>query len=411
MKTTYDTELPLLSVKRLLFIRSALFSFVYVLFLTCSNGFAQGLPFELPQVDIVYTWVDGQDPEWIKVRNEWASKEGKAQIGSDAHSDARFRDNQELRYSLRSLNQFVPFVRHIYIVTCGQRPKWLKDHPKISFVTHEEFFKNKSHLPTFNSHAIESNLHRIKNLSEHYIYMNDDFFFGREVSFEDFYSPNGDKVKIYLSKKQKMVSEKPSSKDSGYRAANKNTSCLLDSVFGKKKRYTHTHTPYPQIKSLVNTIEAMFPQIFELDSSHRFRSLHDYTLTNGLIPYTAYYLKRAEIGGASFMTINYGKDFKQDKERLRTILEKRVTFFCLNDSPGMNTLESLKLVESFLKVYFSTPAPWEEIPEVTSEKGITRQSEKAKESSSHKEKRKQFDRIAAKIEAKMKAKKRGKKAK
>ena len=34
--------------------------------------------------------------------------------------DSRFRDNDELRYSLRSLEQHAPWLRHIYIVTNGQ---------------------------------------------------------------------------------------------------------------------------------------------------------------------------------------------------------------------------------------------------------------------------------------------------
>ena len=60
----------------------------------------------------------------------------------------RYRDNEELRYSLRSVWQFAPWVRNIYIVTNGQVPKWLNlDNDKIWIVTHEDIFKNKSHLP------------------------------------------------------------------------------------------------------------------------------------------------------------------------------------------------------------------------------------------------------------------------
>ena len=40
-------------------------------------------------------------------------------------SASRYRDNNELRYSLRSLAKFAPWIRHVYIVTNGQIPYWL----------------------------------------------------------------------------------------------------------------------------------------------------------------------------------------------------------------------------------------------------------------------------------------------
>ena len=53
-------------------------------------------------------------------------------------SASRFEDNEELRYSLRSLERFAPWVRHIYIVTNGQLPYWLNlENPRVTIVTHE----------------------------------------------------------------------------------------------------------------------------------------------------------------------------------------------------------------------------------------------------------------------------------
>ncbi|XP_076472169.1 N-acetylglucosamine-1-phosphotransferase subunits alpha/beta-like isoform X2 [Babylonia areolata] len=104
-------------------------------------------------------------------------------------SNSRFEDNEELRYSLRSLERFAPWVRHVYIVTNGQIPYWLNlDNPRITVVTHQELFPNKSHLPTFSSPAIESHLHRIPGLSDKFLYLNDDVMFGSEVWPDDFYT-------------------------------------------------------------------------------------------------------------------------------------------------------------------------------------------------------------------------------
>ncbi|XP_067654930.1 N-acetylglucosamine-1-phosphotransferase subunits alpha/beta-like isoform X2 [Haliotis asinina] len=109
---------------------------------------------------------------------------------------SRFEDNEELRYSLRSVEKFAPWVRHIYIVTNGQLPYWLDlESSRVTVVTHEEIFPNKSHLPTYSSPAIESHLHRIPGLSDKFIYLNDDVMFGSEVWPDDFFSyATGQKV-------------------------------------------------------------------------------------------------------------------------------------------------------------------------------------------------------------------------
>lgn len=111
---------------------------------------------------------------------------------------SRFADNDELRYSLRSLERFAPWVRRVYVVTNGQIPSWLNlDTPRLTLVTHEEIFPNRSHLPTYSSPAIETHLHRIPGLSQRFLYLNDDVFFGKEVWPEDFYTHTaGYKVRL-----------------------------------------------------------------------------------------------------------------------------------------------------------------------------------------------------------------------
>ncbi|KAL0195972.1 hypothetical protein M9458_009544, partial [Cirrhinus mrigala] len=104
-------------------------------------------------------------------------------------SASRFEDNEELRYSLRSIEKHAPWVRHIFIVTNGQIPSWLNlDNPRVSVITHQDIFQNQSHLPTFSSPAIETHIHRIPGLSQKFIYLNDDVMFGKDVWPDDFYS-------------------------------------------------------------------------------------------------------------------------------------------------------------------------------------------------------------------------------
>ncbi|GMF21838.1 unnamed protein product [Phytophthora fragariaefolia] len=158
-------------------------------------------------VDVVYTWVNGTDPRWKREKDFWHKhwiasltgqplpvwgQEADVKGRDDSNSDNRFRDNEELRYSLRSLEKYAPWVRHIYVVTDGQIPSWLDiESPKLSIVKHRDMFANESHLPVFSSPAIEWNLDNIPGLSDMFLYFNDDVFLGSPVRPEDFVSQAG----------------------------------------------------------------------------------------------------------------------------------------------------------------------------------------------------------------------------
>jgi hypothetical protein len=152
-------------------------------------------------IDVVYTWVNGSDPEFLS-QLEYYRNEGKILNSSAAGSRRRFADNQELKYSLRSLEKYAPWIRNIYIVTNGQVPNWLRvDHPRLKIITHHEIYSlgdSVDHLPTFSSPSIETHIHRIPNLSRRFLYFNDDVFLGTRVHPEDFISRSGTQ-KIYLS--------------------------------------------------------------------------------------------------------------------------------------------------------------------------------------------------------------------
>ncbi|XP_068729613.1 N-acetylglucosamine-1-phosphotransferase subunits alpha/beta-like [Montipora capricornis] len=147
--------------------------------------------------------VDGKTVKLAPAFLIWApfhSVLGHSPKDNDADvSASRFADNEELKYSLRSVEKHAPWVRNIYIVTNGQIPSWLNlENPRLKIITHQELFVNKSHLPTFSSPAIESHLHRIPGLSQKFIYLNDDVMFADNVWPDDFYThANGQK--IYLT--------------------------------------------------------------------------------------------------------------------------------------------------------------------------------------------------------------------
>src|SRR5690606_34630446 len=126
---------------------------------------------------------------WIAAFDAWVGGVAGASDRRAAH-ESRFRTHDELRYSLRSLARYLPWVRSVYVVTAGQVPDWLRPDDRLRVVDHREILPAEA-LPTFNSQVIEAHLHRVDGLAEHFIYFNDDFFVARPLTKEHFFEPNG----------------------------------------------------------------------------------------------------------------------------------------------------------------------------------------------------------------------------
>ncbi len=152
-------------------------------------------PMDKP-IDFVVTWVDGSDPTWCEQRDFYAKELGRASTADSG--DPRFRDWDIFRYWFRAVEQYAPWVHNVYLVTCGHVPEWLKtDAPKLKVVKHTDFIPEE-YLPTFSSITIELNLHRIKDLSEHFVYFNDDMFLNQSVIPEDFFSGRKAELHSYI---------------------------------------------------------------------------------------------------------------------------------------------------------------------------------------------------------------------
>lgn len=125
------------------------------------------------EIDFVIPWVDGSDPEWIKLFNQFAPDAIKKDVDI---SDERFRDYGTLKYWFRGVEKFAPWVRKIHFITNGQKPEWLNlDNQKLHWVKHSDYIP-KEYLPIFSSHPIELYMHKIEGLAEHFVYFNDDVF-------------------------------------------------------------------------------------------------------------------------------------------------------------------------------------------------------------------------------------------
>ena len=168
-------------------------------------------------IDIVYLWANGNDEKFNSVKNKCLKDKNKdTNKYVDDVKDQIFRDNEELRYSLRSIEKNANWINHIYIVTgFNQTPSWLdKKNSKITVIPQESILP-KDAGPIFNSCAVEACVANIPNLSEHFLIANDDMFFNKPVSpgyffdekgrtkFRCIYRKNGrvsrDKKSIYLT--------------------------------------------------------------------------------------------------------------------------------------------------------------------------------------------------------------------
>lgn len=289
-------------------------------------------------IDAVYTWVDGQSPEFSRVLER--------ALGSEcAPPDrlgvvrGRFRDNGELRYSLRSLELYAPWIRYIHILTNGQTPRWLDTkNPRIRIVTHDQVFLQPQSLPTFNSNAIELQLHRIPGLSRRFLYFNDDVFLGRYCARHDFALPS-DGQRIYFEE-----TELPNDPNRGRvhdRAYAYTIGLMPQKPVRRDVRRLPAHMPQLYDREILARLEIDYADAHAASSRHRFRTDRDVVLR---ILYIFHQLEVASdrqnheaitlVSPSDDYTFLCVEDDTSALNGLETLGRNRPRFFCINDDLG-----------------------------------------------------------------------------
>lgn len=317
------------------------------------------------RIDVVYTWVDGANPKFKEQLRTYAYS--PLSVPSESISPQRFRNNDELKYSLRSLEAFAPWVGNIYIVTNGDIPNWLDtSHNRISIITHDKIFLDKSYLPTFNSNAIELQLHRIPNLSRRFLYLNDDVFLGRIVSRGDFITKSGGQYIYFQKNLLRGRTDRGPVQDRAYAHTQK----VINMLWGKKhSRLLPAHVPQLYDRQILAYLENMIPDEFQKTSSHRFRSADDLVLRVLYFFFLIESYKGDKIHET--VTLNWGSNDYSFLTLRNDLLEmwkaflhirlSRPRFFCINDDLGDSDschliLATLRL---FLRLYFPHPSSFE----------------------------------------------------
>ena len=295
------------------------------------------------KIDIVYTWVNGDDDTYIDKCQKYA-KDLK-----DVNPE-RFRDVFDmLKYSMRSIDKFLPWAGDIYILTQKpQVPDWLDlDNPRIKIVHHEDIF-DKEYLPTFSSSVIESYLHKIPGLSDYFIYTNDDFLFGKETGLDKFISKEG-----FINIFGTLFGENP--KWRIYEAKNDIVGLGLIE-----------HCPILIKKECWEAMYNLWPEMTHERRLHRFRQDDDFSAHKLYKYYMLKYqrdicrpvkiweLKKWQIFHK--ITNNLSKQVKS----IARINRVQPFFYCLNDDQKDNpNPEVIDLVQEFLRNYLPDKSAFE----------------------------------------------------
>ena len=150
-------------------------------------------------VDLVITYVNNNDEIWKKSFIDYCVSHNKRNYIVKMINE-RYSGVNWVKYQLKLVKKNMPFVRKVFLVVSNkEQVKYLELQDNVEIITHDKFIPLQ-HLPTFNSTTIELFLPLIKDLSERFIYANDDMLPIKELNESDFFDNN--KVKINWLKEE-----------------------------------------------------------------------------------------------------------------------------------------------------------------------------------------------------------------
>jgi hypothetical protein len=308
-------------------------------------------------VDVVFTWVNDSDPHWQALYRQ-AMGAPPSEQEDDAHSIDRFMNRDELMYSLRSIAEFAPWVRKVFVVTNCAPPDWIDvDGETLVWVDHREIIPERF-LPTFSSHAIESRLQHVPGLADHFLYFNDDFFLMRQTSAVDFFHGNG--LSRAFLEPYGVVSGEVAEGDPDYLNAARNGKRLLEDTFEKSATNLHKHTPYALRRDVLLEMEERFATSINPTTARAFRTAEDISTVSFLYHHYAFLTGRAAYSGRNAALIK-AQTPRYEKKLQRILSGRGVPFsLCLNDGGGsfLHPHWGQHVVE-FLSAYFPEKSKYE----------------------------------------------------
>ena len=308
------------------------------------------------RIDFVMPWVDGSDPAWQAVKRRYEAEGENASPGDvDANADCRWRDYGLLRYWFRAVERFAPWVGRVFFVTCGQKPDWLDEsNPKLRLVNHADYIPEEW-LPTFQARTIELNLHRIEDLSERFVFFNDDMFLLRDTKPGTFFRRGLPVIPCdlavprwigYSNSSRTALNNAGILKHSmdvdaqirmnlwkfvnvralGFLRAAKNlASFLVNRVYIPG---TFGHLPMPHLKSTLAEIWRRQPNVMERTSKYRFRT--NDSVNQWLV--RLHHIMKGEFSVRKPIRNAVFTLGRNNEELARTVREQKIPMICINDA-------------------------------------------------------------------------------
>ncbi|VFM98361.1 MAG: Stealth protein CR3, conserved region 3 [Candidatus Kentron sp. G] len=315
-------------------------------------------------VDLVYTWVDDGFPGYR------ALLEHHSDSAHDRNPN-RTRDNLDmLRYSLRSVHHYLPWIRKIHILSCRpQVPEWLvTNHPRISIVHHDRIM-DRAILPTFNSFAIISHLHLIPGLTRRFLYFEDDMLVARPFAPEDLMAPDG-LIRFYPRFfSTPGARHRHRKKLSPWNLALAHTNHLLDGAYGLARRKSVNHVPLFIDAPAWGAMIDRWAEPFESTRHSRFRAMGN-VAPEHLYPY---YMVNEGLGQWHTRRETYRRSVYLGLENQRWLNAMTLglhglrcpMFITMNDNFGRQpNPRAVAHVRAYLARRFPWPSPFERIEPV-----------------------------------------------
>lgn len=320
-------------------------------------------------IDLVIPWVNGEDPQWQQKAVPYLSVKD--------FSGERFRDWGILKYLFRSIDQYLPWVNQVYLVTDNQIPNWLDlNNSHVQVIDHHEIIDDQF-LPTFNSNAILMNAYKIPNLSEHFMIIEDDMLFTRPAKPKDFFvngqprdfliespiSPNEDFAYILMNtmmlinrkfdKRQvlKKLRNKYLSPRYGIEIVRSLGSCFYRHFTG----FYNRHCVQPYLKSeFKHVVEEVFSTECRETISHRVRGNHD--ISEWIVRY--YNLVTGNFAPSSPQRYRYF-EIGQFEDIRKAVNDEKYFSICMNDRDIYHFSQNIHQLRSILNVRFSQKSSFE----------------------------------------------------
>lgn len=304
-------------------------------------------------IDVVITWVDGQDIHLKQKRQQYMSQ----QMAQDAVSLTRFASNNEIYFCIASILKYMPDARTIYLVTDQQKPQWIDefvrqglcDANKIKIIDHSQLFKGyETYLPTFNSLSIETMLWNISELGNHFVYMNDDFFFNAPFSHLDCFEQ--DKVMIYghwksnRMTKLKYLFRKFLSHWTGKQLQPKFTvaQVLSAEIAGLNKYYALHHRPHSIKKNILQEYFVKHPEVLKHQIGFKFRHI-DQFLPVGLANHLS--IKKQQAILKPDVDVAYIKPEGDTGKFIEALKNTAIQYGCIQSLDMMNEVDQVLICE------------------------------------------------------------------